>query len=94
MLNDSWAGRKPTRVIVPIEEEEEPNTANTLLSGAVFLSHNNSLYFNTRTVHNETSHTARHTLRLSTYLARTTVASTYSLNSFIRPAQRLTSWEK
>jgi hypothetical protein len=23
MLNDSWAGRKPTWVVVPIEEEEE-----------------------------------------------------------------------
>jgi hypothetical protein len=22
MLNDSWAGRNPTRVVVPIEEEE------------------------------------------------------------------------
>jgi hypothetical protein len=23
MLNDSWAGRNPTRVVVPTEEEEE-----------------------------------------------------------------------
>jgi hypothetical protein len=23
MLNDSWAGRNPTKVVVPIEEEEE-----------------------------------------------------------------------
>jgi hypothetical protein len=23
MLNDSWAGRNPTRILVPIEEEEE-----------------------------------------------------------------------
>jgi hypothetical protein len=23
MLNDSWAGRNPTRVVVPIEEEED-----------------------------------------------------------------------
>jgi hypothetical protein len=23
MLNDSWTGRNPTRVVVPIEEEEE-----------------------------------------------------------------------
>jgi hypothetical protein len=25
MLNDSWAGRNPTRVVVPIEEEEFSN---------------------------------------------------------------------
>jgi len=34
----------------------------------------NLFYFNTCTVHNETRHTARHTLRLSTYGAGTTVA--------------------
>jgi hypothetical protein len=25
MLNDSWAGRNPTRAVAPIEEEEEKN---------------------------------------------------------------------
>jgi hypothetical protein len=28
MLNDSWAGRNPTKVVVPIEEEEEVDKLN------------------------------------------------------------------
>jgi len=59
-------------------------------------------YLNTSTVllllfctltnqHNETRHTARHTLRLSTYRASTTVAPVWRL--YIRPPDRLNSWE-
>jgi hypothetical protein len=32
MLNDSWAGRNPTRAVVPIEEEEYNNRI-TILAG-------------------------------------------------------------
>jgi hypothetical protein len=28
ILNDSWAGRNPTRAVLPIEEEEEEGVKN------------------------------------------------------------------